>query len=206
MLSDFLTKYPRNIASVDMSNGVFVKQGCQEILHYDDMCFVCQMNTDGVHLFVADDYTAKKLDCAVGAHCGVITHVLRDAWFDKMYFNLVKEGFKNCLFTSQKPNTVAFTKRAGCNILMHFESLCFACIKKDGVISLLAGDKQTAARLGCAELAFCGNITNVTSTKGVQQLRFEFGQQRYDCACLFTYQTSCLPFFMGIFHPGAAML
>ena len=187
-------------------NAVFVNEGCQEILHYSDMRFVCNTNRESVDLFVADEYTANMLDCAVGAHCGVITHVLKEAWFAKIHFILVSQGYKNCLFTHQTPNTVAFTKREGCDVLMHFENLCFACIKKNGVISLQAGDEHTAARLGCAERALCGNITHLSSIKRVQQLRFEFGRQRYACTCEFTYQTSCLPWLTNILHPGKTML
>jgi len=188
-----------------MSNGVFVKQGCQDILHYADMRFVCVTNPNNADVFVADDYTAKMLDCAVGAHCGVITHMLGNGRFKNMCFNLVKLGYQKSLFTYQTRNNVVLTRREGCHVLMHFENLCFACIKKNGVISLYAGDEQTSARLGCGERALCGNITHLTSIKGVQQLRFEFGQG-YNYTCDFTYQTSCLPWLMNVLHPNKTML
>ena len=185
-----------------MSNGVFVNQGCQYVLHYDDKRFF----VDKSFLFVADDFTAKKLGCAVGAHCGVITHMLGEGRFQNMGFNLVTEGYKKCLFTHQETSNAAFTKRVGCGVVMHFEGLRLACIKKNGVISLYAADEHTAARLGCGERALCGNITHLTSSKGVHHMRFEFGQQRYECKCLFTYQTSCLPWLMDVLHPGKTML
>tara|TARA_B110000858_G_scaffold194975_1_gene250418 strand:+ start:594 stop:1223 length:630 start_codon:yes stop_codon:yes gene_type:complete len=207
-LPDFYLFSLQDFASVDMSNGVFVKEGCQDILHYADMRFVCVTNINNADVFVADDYTAKMLDCAVGAHCGVITHMFGKGRFQNMCFNLVKLGYQKCLFTYQTASNVAFTKREGCDIFMHFENLRFACmncINKNGTIALYAGDEQTAASLGCAERALCGNITHLTKNNGEQQLRFEFGQG-YKHTCLFTYETSCLPWLMNVLHPGKTML
>jgi len=196
-------------------------------MFYGDLCFECVLNRQTIDLSAADIYTAKILNCSLGDQCGAITHMLKDGRFQKMRFRFRDKSTvfgADSLFTFQTPcipclagilpaaeyapSNVVFSKREGCKIIMHFEKFCFTCEKKNGGVFLYAGDEDTAKSLGCTNGTLCGNITYISSSNGVQQMRFVFSEQSitYESTCLFTYQTSCLPWLMSILHPGKTML
>ena len=203
-------------------NGVFtMRRGCQVILNYENLRFACEKNGSIIYLHAADYYTANMLDCAVNSLCGVITHMNNARM--RFEFRDADGGYEaNCLFTCQTschpflglPPCVAngvFTKREGCCVILHYDDLRFACIK-DGFgaepVSLQAADKYTANMLDCDVNQMCGVLACMSVEKGVQKIMCDFRDANigYEMKCVFTYQTSCLPWLMGLLHPGKSML
>lgn len=204
-------------------NGVFtMRRGCQLILHYENLCFACAKDRS-IFLHAADYYTANMLDCAVNEVCGVITGMIAKNGFQKMTFEFRDASTRypaNCLFTCQTsclpflglPPCVAngvFTKREGCPVIFHYEDLRFACIK-DGFgaepVSMQAADAYTANVLHCAVNQLCGVIACMSVKNGNQRIMCDFRDANIVVKCLFTYQTSCLPWLNGLLHPGKSML
>ena len=204
-------------------NAVFLNKGCQVTLIYENL----RLMVYGIDLLAADEYTAKLLDCAVNNVCGVISAMIAKDGFQKMTFDFwdAKTRYHaNCLFTYQttclpwlscmlplpsyaQSNTV-FTMREGCPVLLHYEDLVFACVKQETDTYLHAADEHTAKTLDCRVNNMCGHINHIFAKKGCQEICFEFCDANigYASCCLFTYQTSCLPWIMAFLHPGKTML
>lgn len=88
---------------------------------------------------------------------------------------------------------------------MMFGSHIYNCIKwEDGGIYLFAADEYTAKSMQCSVHQLCGRITAMSSKK----IAFEIYDQEgvHTDQCLYTYQTSCMPWLAAILYPGKNLL
>ena len=102
-------------------------------------------------------------------------------------------------------SNVVFTKRHGEDHKMHYDGCIYNCVKcTDGGIYLFAADEYTAKSLKCSVHQLCGRITAMSSKK----VAFEIYDQEgaHTDQCLYTYQTSCMPWLAAILYPGKNLL
>lgn len=96
-----------------------------------------------------------------------------------------------------------FTKRDNEDVQLHYENLIFFCRKINRSIYLIPADHYTGTMLDCEP----GTVRGMISEFGVKKIRFEFRDDDggYEAECLFTYQTSCMPWLADILYPGKSM-
>ena len=93
-----------------------------------------------------------------------------------------------------------FTKRDHEEVQLHYENLIFFCRKLDTGIYLYPADHYTGTALDCEPGIVRGKITEMSA----KSIKFDFCDDgtSYGAACLFTYQTSCMPWLADILYPG----
>jgi len=97
-----------------------------------------------------------------------------------------------------------FTKRENQQVLLHYENLQFFCEKNGTAVYLKPADHYTGLQLDCEPGSVCGWIRWI----GEKKIVFEFRDEAmgYEAACLYTYQTSCLPWLMDMLFPKKALI
>ncbi len=98
-----------------------------------------------------------------------------------------------------------FAKREGEDHRMIFGNHIYNCVKwEDGGVYLFAADEYTAGCLKCSVHQLCGRISAMSS----KRLCFEIydSEGTHPGECLYTYQTSCMPWIAAILYPGKNLL
>jgi hypothetical protein len=89
-------------------------------------------------------------------------------------------------------------------VKLFYENLVFNCVKHTQGIFLFASDEYTAKYLDCEVHQVCGEIRSVKPT----EIEFDFYDKAegYEAKCLYTYQTSVMPWLNAIMFPERNML
>jgi hypothetical protein len=97
-----------------------------------------------------------------------------------------------------------FTKRDGEEVLFTYENLKFFCEKNVNGVFLKPADEYSATQLDCEPGVIRGSISSI----GLKTMQFEFcdNSTGYEAECLYTYQTSCMPWLVGMLYPGKSMM
>lgn len=97
-----------------------------------------------------------------------------------------------------------FTKRDGELMVLHYENLQFFCEKIGTNVYLKPADHYTGTHLDCEPGVIRGCIRSI----GVKKIELQFCDDStgYEAVCLYTYQTSCMPWLVAILYPGRAMI
>lgn len=99
---------------------------------------------------------------------------------------------------------VVFTKRDGEPVVLHYENLQFFCEKIGTSVYLKPADHYSGMELDCEPGVIRGCI-RALSVKNIE-LEFRDDSTGYEAVCLYTYQTSCMPWLAAILYPGRAMI
>jgi len=99
---------------------------------------------------------------------------------------------------------IVLTKRDDEEVKLHYGNHSFFCQKAGKHIYLKAADQNTAIQLDCE----VGNYTGCIREVGVKTIKIEFRDKStvYAATCIFTYQTSCMPWIAAILYPNKNML
>lgn len=103
-------------------------------------------------------------------------------------------------------SNAVFTKRGVKPVCMHFDDKIFECRKEKGAILLYVADEETALLLGCKVGDLRGCIEKFSDQPKLVYFSFRDADTGYAGQCLFTFQTSSMPFIAAALYPHKNML